>query len=298
MGRDIKRVDCNNAVPVGVHWEGYLNPHYGARQPCPACGGTGASPRARIFEEQWYGNAPFDPASTGSTLFTTNEPAIRELAERNCQRTPGHFGYGDSAVEREARRLADHFNPSWCHHLSQEDVDALIAGGRLRDFTQDFVRGEGWVDKDPVPQVSAREVNVWSLRGMGHDALNRWICVRARCEREGVPEKCATCDGDGDWWPSEEAKALYESWEQAEPPAGDGWQVWENVSEGSPVTPAFATAEELIDYLVKYGDAWDQHRGDGGWNRENAECFVKRGFAMSILVSGGEVLAPRDGMPV
>ena len=32
------------------------------------------------------------------------------------------------------------------------------------------------------------------------------------------------------------------------------WQVYETVSEGTPVTPAFATAEELIDYLVANGD--------------------------------------------
>ena len=29
--------------------------------------------------------------------------------------------------------------------------------------------------------------------------------------------------------------------ERREPPIGDGWQVWETVSEGSPVTPVFAT---------------------------------------------------------
>ncbi len=57
-------------------------------------------------------------------------------------------------------------------------------------------------------------------------------------------------------------------------------QVYETVSEGTPVTPPFATAEELVNYLVEKGDFWDQKRGDGGWKRDNAESFVKRGWSM------------------
>jgi hypothetical protein len=75
------------------------------------------------------------------------------------------------------------------------------------------------------------------------------------------------------------------------------FQVYETVSEGTPVTPPFATKEELVDYLVANGDFWDQHRGDGGWSRENAEAFVGAGFAMSLVVNTatGTIKAPRDG---
>jgi len=77
------------------------------------------------------------------------------------------------------------------------------------------------------------------------------------------------------------------------------YQVYETVSEGSPVTPPFATQDELIDYLVNNGDEWDERRGEGGWSRENAEAFVARGHAMSMMVisgpSGAEIKMPRDG---
>jgi hypothetical protein len=63
-----------------------------------------------------------------------------------------------------------------------------------------------------------------------------------------------------------------------------GYAVYETVSEGTPVTPTFATKEELIDHLVKHGDAWDERRGSGGWKRENAESFVERGSAVSLIV--------------
>lgn len=78
-------------------------------------------------------------------------------------------------------------------------------------------------------------------------------------------------------------------------------QVYETVSEGTPVTPHFATKAELVDYLVAYGDFWDQRRGDGGWERQNAEQFVESEWACSLVVINTpekqEILAPRDGQP-
>lgn len=77
-------------------------------------------------------------------------------------------------------------------------------------------------------------------------------------------------------------------------------QMYETVSEGTPVTPAFATKEELIDYLVTHGDFWDQKRGDGGWKRENAKQFVEAGWAPSMMVertaAGTKINMPRDGL--
>lgn len=65
-------------------------------------------------------------------------------------------------------------------------------------------------------------------------------------------------------------------------------QVWETVSEGTPVTPPFATEGELVAYLVKNGDFWDQRRGNGGYSRKQAEAFVKARWAPSMIMSGGK----------
>ena len=71
------------------------------------------------------------------------------------------------------------------------------------------------------------------------------------------------------------------------------WQVYETVSEGTPVTPPFETQEELVEYLVANGDFWDQsRRAKGGssmpcgpWPREQAKKFVLgRGWAPSLIV--------------
>lgn len=70
-------------------------------------------------------------------------------------------------------------------------------------------------------------------------------------------------------------------------------QVYETVSEGTPVTPHFATREELVAHLVAHGTSWDA----SGWTRANAESFVGRGFAVSLIIADGVVYRPRDGMP-
>ena len=35
-----------------------------------------------------------------------------------------------------------------------------------------------------------------------------------------------------------------------EPPKGEGYQLWETTSEGSPISPVFASAEELADWCA------------------------------------------------
>lgn len=76
------------------------------------------------------------------------------------------------------------------------------------------------------------------------------------------------------------------------------YQVYETVSEGTPVTPHFATKEELIEYLVKHGDAWDQWQGNSGWSRRAAEQFVADESCPSMVristPTGNTLLEPRN----
>ena len=84
------------------------------------------------------------------------------------------------------------------------------------------------------------------------------------------------------------------------------FQLWETVSEGTPTSPPFETAQELADYLAKHGDFWDQDRarrpsdcalfgmkfGQPGWGQERADAFVKAGWVPSMAV-----MRPDDGSP-
>ncbi len=79
------------------------------------------------------------------------------------------------------------------------------------------------------------------------------------------------------------------------------YQVYETVSEGTPVTPPFETQSELVDYLVDNGDFWDQERRKepktpwsmncDPWPRNQAEKFVYgSGYAPSLVVENGVVM--------
>lgn len=67
------------------------------------------------------------------------------------------------------------------------------------------------------------------------------------------------------------------------------FQVYQTVSEGTPVTPPFPTREALVDYLIAKGDFWDQNRGRGGYTRAQAEAFVRDEHAPSMVVENGKI---------
>jgi hypothetical protein len=115
--------------------------------------------------------------------------------------------------------------------------------------------------------------------GFGHDAIDHWQMDKAVLRGAGLPEDfftCKVCKGAAIHPDDVEAS---EAWERTDPPEGEGWQMWETVSEGSPITPVFATAEGLVDHLVEHGD----RPGRGGWRREAAESFVAAGWAPSFI---------------
>lgn len=257
MGRELKRVPLDFDQPMNERWHGFVNPHHTAVK-CPHCDGTGSSRTARRLKDQWYGYIDFRPEDRGSVPVTPDHPKVRALAERNARPDP-ELRWGGCDFVRETIRLANHYNTRWMYHLNEADVAALLEGGRLRDLTHTFTAGEGWKTNDPVRVPTPAEVNTWSLGGMGHDSFNQWLVVKAECARLGVESNCEHCAGEGETWPSEEARKIYDDWQSFEPPAGEGYQIWETVNEGSPISPVFATPEELARHMA--GTKWGADKG-------------------------------------
>lgn len=196
----------------------------------------------------------------------------------------------------EARAIAETFYPhqiggpnaeslAWHNKIGQAEVDHLVAEGRLRILrkrqpTDDNPRDWEWVSE---PRTAA-EINAENTRGgmCGHDAINRMLLVSFRCERLGIQLDCPRCTGHGDIGTDEQRKA-HDEWTGVEPPTGEGWQVWETVSEGSPITPVFPTKEALIDALVR-----------DGHSRKAAENFAEAKWAISMTMSGGVIKSGID----
>jgi hypothetical protein len=271
MGRELKRVPLDFNHPLRTVWPGYINTlGDGHVTDCAACSGKGGSPEYQHLYQQWYGSlypeTGFYPHLTGSVEFQPDHPAIvRQVAHKQAT-APEFYGTSPAAARREAMRLCDLFNAAWSHHLDADDVAALITAGRLMDFThvprtpeqEEIVRakiaggGNSWLPESNGYVPAPQEVNEWSISGFGHDSINAWICTEAKCKRLGLPVDCAVCQGEGSFWDAPENKAAFEAWAQTEPPVGDGFQMWETVSEGAPISPVFATAELLAAWLGKH----------------------------------------------
>lgn len=94
---------------------------------------------------------------------------------------------------------------------------------------------------------------------------------------------CLRCKGEGSLWDSHSNKVRAERWRRKEPPKGVGYQLWETVSEGSPISPVFAKPEELADWLASpaYERSVDQ-----GTTREQWLRFINGpGWAPSMMSS-------------
>lgn len=269
MGRVLRRVPLDFDLPIGMVWPGFKNPFYSKYwQGCDVCEKTGSSPEARALDKLWYAGMngiPFTPESVGSRPFEPSDPVIQARVARTVQGS----GYAvDFLRGIEANRLATLYNASWCYHISDDNIADLLREGRLRDLTHD------WVDGKPVPNnriPTREEVRNWSVGGFGHDGINRWIVIKGECDRRGVSNKCAYCDGNGGKFPCNAIKELVEGFEHIEPPAGDGWQMWENTSEGSPISPVFETPEGLATWLFENRN----NTVDEGTTMEQWLSFIK-----------------------
>jgi hypothetical protein len=283
MSREVKRVPLDFDFPWADSrrvWDGYVSPERLREDQCPDCK-NGYSPYAQGLFDTWYGYVPFDPASTGSRALLHDTPGVRLFAERNIASAPWYYGADEAAIQKEGQRLADLWNGMWMHHLAQEDVDALVAGDRLWDLTHSWNPATRQRDKIEGLVLTAAQVNEWSLSGFGHDSINASVVIRARCEAADELVTCTNCDGHGTVEAYEGQRAEAEAWEATEPPEGDGWQLWETVSEGSPITPVFATAEELARWMTTH--SWGSQTEKMASSYEVAMKFIDAGWAPTLI---------------
>lgn len=86
----------------------------------------------------------------------------------------------------------------WCDNITQDEVQALWDNNRLK------------FDFKTIP--TAQEVNEWSKKGFGHDAINRCICIKQRAKRLGVYGLCEKCNGYGYNFTEEHCHLALQMW--------------------------------------------------------------------------------------
>jgi hypothetical protein len=261
VSRKIRRVPLDFHWPIDKVWQGYLMPDELTLPPCPDCRHgsdypSGYSREANAIHDTFY---PHQIVNAGAW------PGAGEHAER----------------------LA------WYDKLGQAEVDMLVAEGNLRHHvnrepTDDNPRTWEWLT---VPRTAA-DVNAANRhprsgtrdRELEHDAGNRYLLVKFRCSQLGIPLYCPTCNGEANLATVGQRQAQ-EAWEPTEPPSGDGWQLWETVTEGSPQSPVFSDAESLATWMA------DPARGSDWVPAPVAAQFIAAGWAPTgVSVPGGGIV--------
>ena len=120
---------------------------------------------------------------------------------------------------------------------------------------------------------------------MGYDAIARWNVVKKIVAAAGLPEDwgtCTTCGGEGI---HPEAKAAYDAWTQTPVPEGEGWQMWETASEGSPISPVFQAPDDLARYMS--ANPWGIQHG----TYEQWQATIRQGSTMSFVLANGQFMS-------
>jgi hypothetical protein len=82
--------------------------------------------------------------------------------------------------------------------------------------------------------------------------------------------------------PQTDEEAEDETWEGTEPPEGEGYQLWETTTEGSPQSPVFATLDELCTYAAERCTTFASNKTSAAeWRR-----MLDDGFVCHEMVAG------------
>lgn len=194
---------------------------------------------------------------------------------RNIKRVPLDFDH--PIGEGWAGYLNPHYvDCPFCNGQGENKARTMFSHAVIKMLSHHFILDEQ-SNKDRLALtagLSDREPS----EVYGHDSTDVWTVMKKILEAAGLDIYtwgiCSHCEGDGT---AKEHQVARDAWEPSGPPAGEGWQVWEDVSEGSPISPVFGTKEAVIDWVIKHQNA----------SREAATAFVDDGWAPSFILSLG-----------
>lgn len=254
MGREIRRVPLDFNWPLNKVWEGFLNP---LGKPCPenqkTCfGGSTAAAQWVDVITRFLVTVADDALDGGKRKERGGlwpHPYLVEMptAPRyDIPRSTPQEQLGPIFAERQR-------NPAKYVIPPSKDLAELLSA---------------LMTKEGHPEGS------FGFMGTGA----AWYIQKAIFAAAGVdPEtwgRCPVCKGEGR---DPAVKEAYDAWKETPVPEGPGWQLWETVSEGSPISPVFPTREAFVEYLMSKGST-----------RSAAEAFTESGWTPSAVAIPGK----------
>ncbi len=85
-------------------------------------------------------------------------------------------------------------------------------------------------------------------------------------------------------------------WQPTEPPTGEGYQLWETVSEGSPISPVFASTEALAAWCEEQATLFARFKlSQAAWQELFATAGNLENASLMIVTPTGEVFPTLSG---
>lgn len=257
MSREVRRVPLGFDWPMGKTWEGYLTPDRLLEDRCPDCR------RGMTWAREWI-----------STLANRIDMLASDIGDQERGR-PMHpwltkdeyLAHTDFVYDERGNAIQ---TPSVMR--PSRDILELVSGltGQSPERLTNPLRGNDHGIESKIIEAAGLDPRTWGT--------------------------CPTCNGHGSVEKCPGQRAEAEAWEPTEPPKGDGWQLWETVSEGSPVSPVFLTADELAGWMS------DPERGRDWVPADTARKFIDAGWAPTGastpgrgVVTGVEYMGWTDG---
>ena len=263
MGRELKMVPLDFNWPHHKVWEGYINPLY---KPCPeedkTCfnGSTAGAQWLDTFSRM-FGIVAEDVSSGEEDIARGRivpHPYMAEMPTAPTYEVPRHKKAEFDKLPRHARTQAYY-----------RFLESRTPAERVIRPSADFCQlVDGLIGDEGVGHKNT------FLRYKG---ISYKVGKKIR-EAAGLPEDwgiCPVCKGSAI---DPTVQDAYEAWESTEPPAGPGYQLWETVSEGSPISPVFSSREAFVEYLCSEG-----------FSKKAAENFSKEGWAPSAVITNGKM---------
>lgn len=228
MGRELKRVALDFDWPTGKVWKGFINPH---DKPCPEKGRT-------CFNGE--NAAALYLSHITSMLTVIGDDARRGATHPYCNDLPYYGAHPDWSIQpKEIRqRMVDLIT-----NLTGGKPSGLGFGGSGHTIFFKLLEIAG-IKNPPYEDSDAYKE--------APKPAYEWT-------------QCPICKGEN---LDPAVKEEYDAWKDYEPPKGEGFQLWETTSEGSPISPVFKTLDELCVWAEKNATTF-------GDNRASAEQWKK-----------------------
>jgi hypothetical protein len=258
--------------PLNKVWKGFINPHY---KECPESNKTcfGGSTAAgawlssisrflALLGEQAIENKPGHAEACAKRGCIYPHPYLAEFPQAPTTSVPS------AVIQAAFDKFPDDFRSRVHHTQTHAPTRLVVPDAGVEKLIRGLAKYDG-----PVG-IFAHDMN--------YDLYKRLA------KMSGMPkgwDSCPVCKGKNI---DPASNTAYEAWEEEPPPEGPGYQLWETVSEGSPVSPVFPTKEAFIGHLTRVM----------GHSREAAENFCDDGSAPSMVMAGGKLYEGIDSCAI